>query len=76
MILYLQVFPTLGHKPVTIGLAVGSEKNLKIFFCSADGYHTIDAESENMSDVTLPNNVRSLQIIVATFRDFLILPTF
>lgn len=62
--LYLQVFPTLGHKPVTVDLAIGSEKRLKIFFSSADGYHIIDAETEVMSDVTLPNNVRSLEITV------------
>nr|XP_044619177.1 nik-related protein kinase [Equus asinus] len=52
----IKVFPTLGHKPVTVDLAIGSEKRLKIFFSSADGYHIIDAESEIMSDVTLPNN--------------------
>lgn len=63
LVLYLQVFPTLGHKPVTVDLAIGSEKRLKIFFSSADGYHIIDAESEVMSDVTLPNNVRSLENI-------------
>ncbi|KAI5937077.1 Nik-related protein kinase [Manis javanica] len=51
-----KVFPTLGHKPVTVDLAIGSEKRLKIFFSSADGYHIIDAETEVMSDVTLPNN--------------------
>nr|XP_040139771.1 nik-related protein kinase isoform X3 [Ictidomys tridecemlineatus] len=55
-LLKLKVFPTLGHKPVTVDLAIGSEKTLKIFFSSADGYHIIDAESEVMSDVTLPNN--------------------
>ncbi|XP_057351583.1 nik-related protein kinase [Manis pentadactyla] len=54
--LKLKVFPTLGHKPVTVDLAIGSEKRLKIFFSSADGYHIIDAETEVMSDVTLPNN--------------------
>ncbi|XP_074247650.1 nik-related protein kinase isoform X2 [Saimiri boliviensis] len=52
----IKVFPTLDHKPVTVDLAIGSEKRLKIFFSSADGYHIIDAESEVMSDVTLPNN--------------------
>uniref|UniRef100_A0A7N5KEF9 non-specific serine/threonine protein kinase n=1 Tax=Ailuropoda melanoleuca TaxID=9646 RepID=A0A7N5KEF9_AILME len=52
----IKVFPTVGHKPVTVDLAIGSEKRLKIFFSSADGYHIIDAESEVMSDVTLPNN--------------------
>ncbi|ELV09213.1 Nik-related protein kinase [Tupaia chinensis] len=52
----IKVFPTLGHKPVTVDLAIGSEKRLKIFFSSANGYHIIDAESEVMSDVTLPNN--------------------
>uniref|UniRef100_H0Y0F9 non-specific serine/threonine protein kinase n=1 Tax=Otolemur garnettii TaxID=30611 RepID=H0Y0F9_OTOGA len=54
----IKVFPTLGHKPVTVDLAIGSEKRLKIFFSSSTGYHSIDAESEVMSDVTLPNNVR------------------
>lgn len=58
LVLYLQVFPTSGLKPVTVDLAVGSEKKLKIFFSSANGYHIIDAESEVMSDVNLPNNVR------------------
>uniref|UniRef100_G1P7F5 non-specific serine/threonine protein kinase n=1 Tax=Myotis lucifugus TaxID=59463 RepID=G1P7F5_MYOLU len=52
----IKVFPTLGHKPVTVDLAIGSEKRLKIFFSSANGYHIIDAESEVMSDVALPNN--------------------
>ncbi|VCX42107.1 unnamed protein product, partial [Gulo gulo] len=52
----IKVFPTVGHKPVTVDLAIGTEKRLKIFFSSADGYHIIDAESEVMSDVTLPNN--------------------
>ncbi|XP_077743855.1 nik-related protein kinase isoform X2 [Canis aureus] len=52
----IKVFPTVGHKPVTVDLAIGSEKRLKIFFSSTDGYHIIDAESEVMSDVTLPNN--------------------
>ncbi|XP_044091466.1 nik-related protein kinase isoform X2 [Neovison vison] len=52
----IKVFPTAGHKPVTVDLAIGTEKRLKIFFSSADGYHIIDAESEVMSDVTLPNN--------------------
>nr|KAF6294482.1 Nik related kinase [Pipistrellus kuhlii] len=52
----IKVFPTLGHKPVTVDLAIGSEKRLKIFFSSANGYHIIDAESEVMSDVNLPNN--------------------
>ncbi|XP_038171728.1 nik-related protein kinase [Arvicola amphibius] len=52
----IKVFPTLDLKPVTVDLAVGSEKRLKIFFSSANGYHIIDAESEVMSDVTLPNN--------------------
>uniref|UniRef100_A0A2K6KZ25 non-specific serine/threonine protein kinase n=1 Tax=Rhinopithecus bieti TaxID=61621 RepID=A0A2K6KZ25_RHIBE len=56
-LLKLKVFPTLDHKPVTVDLAIGSEKRLKIFFSSADGYHIIDAESEVMSDVTLPNNI-------------------
>ncbi|XP_049728050.1 nik-related protein kinase isoform X3 [Elephas maximus indicus] len=55
-LLKLKVFPTVGRKPVTVDLAIGSEKRLKIFFSSADGYHIIDAESEVMSDVTLPNN--------------------
>lgn len=58
LLLYFQVFPTLDLKPVTVDLAIGSEKTLKIFFSSANGYHIIDAESEVMSDVTLPNNVR------------------
>nr|XP_036866657.1 nik-related protein kinase isoform X3 [Manis javanica] len=58
----IKVFPTLGHKPVTVDLAIGSEKRLKIFFSSADGYHIIDAETEVMSDVTLPNN--PLKIII------------
>jgi Nik-related protein kinase len=53
-----QVFPTRDLKPLTVDLAVGSEKTLKIFFSSANGYHIIDAESEVMSEVTLPNNVR------------------
>ncbi|KAM9576630.1 nik-related protein kinase [Trichechus inunguis] len=52
----IKVFPTVGRKPVTVDLAIGSEKRLKIFFSSADGYHIIDAESEVISDVTLPNN--------------------
>ncbi|XP_058515001.1 nik-related protein kinase isoform X1 [Ochotona princeps] len=55
-LLKLKVFPTSGLKPVTVDLAVGSEKKLKIFFSSANGYHIIDAESEVMSDVNLPNN--------------------
>ncbi|XP_042544148.1 nik-related protein kinase [Dipodomys spectabilis] len=52
----IKVFPTLGYKPVTVDLAIGPEKTLKIFFSSADGYHIIDTESEVISDVTLPNN--------------------
>lgn len=52
----IKVFPTHDLKPVTVDLAVGSEKTLKIFFSSANGYHIIDAESEVMSDVTLPSN--------------------
>ncbi|KAG8509343.1 Nik-related protein kinase [Galemys pyrenaicus] len=64
------VFPTVGHKPVTVDLAIGSEKRLKIFFSSADGYHIIDAESEVMSDVTLPNN--PLEIIIP--QNIIILP--
>ncbi|XP_041492978.1 nik-related protein kinase-like [Microtus oregoni] len=52
----IKVFPTPDLKPVKVDLAVGSEKTLKIFFSSANGYHSIDAESEVMSDVTLPNN--------------------
>ncbi|KAB1252785.1 Nik-related protein kinase, partial [Camelus dromedarius] len=66
----IKVFPTLGHKPVTVDLAIGSEKRLKIFFSSADGYHIIDAESEVMSDVTLPNN--PLEIIIP--QNIIILP--
>ncbi|XP_064218102.1 nik-related protein kinase isoform X3 [Aotus nancymaae] len=69
-LLKLKVFPTLGHKPVTVDLAIGSEKRLKIFFSSADGYHIIDAESEVMSDVTLPNN--PLEIIIP--QNIIILP--
>ncbi|XP_007952414.1 nik-related protein kinase [Orycteropus afer afer] len=69
-LLKLKVFPTLGHKPVTVDLAIGSEKRLKIFFSSADGYHIIDAESEAMSDVTLPNN--PLEIIIP--QNIIILP--
>ncbi|XP_034341504.1 nik-related protein kinase isoform X2 [Arvicanthis niloticus] len=52
----IKVFSTRDVKPVTVDLAIGSEKTLKIFFSSANGYHIIDAESEVMSDVTLPNN--------------------
>ncbi|XP_029411918.1 nik-related protein kinase isoform X1 [Nannospalax galili] len=52
----IKVFPTLGYKPVTVDLSIGSEKRLRIFFSSANGYHIIDAESEVMSDVALPNN--------------------
>ncbi|XP_016061894.1 PREDICTED: nik-related protein kinase isoform X1 [Miniopterus natalensis] len=66
----IKVFPTLGHKPVTVDLAIGSEKRLKIFFSSANGYHIIDAESEVMSDVTLPNN--PLEIIIP--QNIIILP--
>ncbi|XP_074247649.1 nik-related protein kinase isoform X1 [Saimiri boliviensis] len=66
----IKVFPTLDHKPVTVDLAIGSEKRLKIFFSSADGYHIIDAESEVMSDVTLPNN--PLEIIIP--QNIIILP--
>uniref|UniRef100_A0A8D2HXC0 non-specific serine/threonine protein kinase n=1 Tax=Urocitellus parryii TaxID=9999 RepID=A0A8D2HXC0_UROPR len=66
----IKVFPTLGHKPVTVDLAIGSEKTLKIFFSSADGYHIIDAESEVMSDVTLPNN--PLELIIP--QNIIILP--
>uniref|UniRef100_A0A8C8ZJ29 Nik-related protein kinase n=1 Tax=Prolemur simus TaxID=1328070 RepID=A0A8C8ZJ29_PROSS len=69
-LLKLKVFPTLGHKPVTVDLSVGSEKRLKVFFSSADGYHIIDAESEVMSDVTLPNN--PLEIIIP--QNIIILP--
>ncbi|XP_008055426.1 nik-related protein kinase [Carlito syrichta] len=69
-LLKLKVFPTLGHKPVTVDLAIGSEKRLKVFFSSADGYHIIDAESEVMSDVTLPNN--PLEIIIP--QNIIILP--
>lgn len=49
---------------MTVDLAIGSEKSLKVFFSSADGYHITDAESEVMSHMILPNNVRSLEIIV------------
>ncbi|PNI29607.1 NRK isoform 4 [Pan troglodytes] len=66
----IKVFPTLDHKPVTVDLAIGSEKRLKIFFSSADGYHLIDAESEVMSDVTLPKN--PLEIIIP--QNIIILP--
>uniref|UniRef100_G3SPL0 non-specific serine/threonine protein kinase n=1 Tax=Loxodonta africana TaxID=9785 RepID=G3SPL0_LOXAF len=66
----IKVFPTVGRKPVTVDLAIGSEKRLKIFFSSADGYHIIDAESEVMSDVTLPNN--PLEIIIP--QNIIILP--
>uniref|UniRef100_A0A8C0NE37 non-specific serine/threonine protein kinase n=1 Tax=Canis lupus familiaris TaxID=9615 RepID=A0A8C0NE37_CANLF len=66
----IKVFPTVGHKPVTVDLAIGSEKRLKIFFSSTDGYHIIDAESEVMSDVTLPNN--PLEIIIP--QNIIILP--
>ncbi|ELK25197.1 Nik-related protein kinase [Myotis davidii] len=66
----IKVFSTLGHKPVTVDLAIGSEKRLKIFFSSANGYHIIDAESEVMSDVTLPNN--PLEIIIP--QNIIILP--
>ncbi|XP_044924244.1 nik-related protein kinase isoform X3 [Mustela putorius furo] len=66
----IKVFPTAGHKPVTVDLAIGTEKRLKIFFSSADGYHIIDAESEVMSDVTLPNN--PLEIIIP--QNIIILP--
>nr|XP_025870703.1 nik-related protein kinase [Vulpes vulpes] len=69
-LLKLKVFPTVGHKPVTVDLAIGSEKRLKIFFSSTDGYHIIDAESEVMSDVTLPNN--PLEIIIP--QNIIILP--
>ncbi|XP_055463284.1 nik-related protein kinase [Psammomys obesus] len=69
-LLKLKVFPTLDLKPVTVDLAVGSEKTLKIFFSSANGYHIIDAESEVMSDVALPNN--SLEIIIS--QNLVILP--
>ncbi|XP_053435711.1 nik-related protein kinase [Nycticebus coucang] len=69
-LLKLKVFPTLGHKPVTVDLAIGSEKRLKIFFSSSTGYHSIDAESEVMSDVTLPNN--PLEIIIS--QNIIILP--
>nr|CAD98108.1 hypothetical protein [Homo sapiens] len=69
-LLKLKVFPTLDHKPVTVDLAIGSEKRLKIFFSSADGYHLIDAESEVMSDVTLPKN--PLEIIIP--QNIIILP--
>nr|XP_023409584.1 nik-related protein kinase [Loxodonta africana] len=69
-LLKLKVFPTVGRKPVTVDLAIGSEKRLKIFFSSADGYHIIDAESEVMSDVTLPNN--PLEIIIP--QNIIILP--
>ncbi|XP_032187110.1 nik-related protein kinase isoform X3 [Mustela erminea] len=69
-LLKLKVFPTAGHKPVTVDLAIGTEKRLKIFFSSADGYHIIDAESEVMSDVTLPNN--PLEIIIP--QNIIILP--
>ncbi|XP_077001673.1 nik-related protein kinase [Tamandua tetradactyla] len=67
-----KVFPTLGHKPVTVDLAIGPDKRLKIFFSSADGYHIIDAESEVMSDVTLPNN--PLEIIIP--QNIIILPDY
>ncbi|XP_045850398.1 nik-related protein kinase [Meles meles] len=66
----IKVFPTAGHKPVTVDLAIATEKRLKIFFSSADGYHIIDAESEVMSDVTLPNN--PLEIIIP--QNIIILP--
>ncbi|KAM9180299.1 nik-related protein kinase [Dugong dugon] len=69
-LLKLKVFPTVGRKPVTVDLAIGSEKRLKIFFSSADGYHIIDAESEVISDVTLPNN--PLEIIIP--QNIVILP--
>uniref|UniRef100_A0A2K6FD26 non-specific serine/threonine protein kinase n=1 Tax=Propithecus coquereli TaxID=379532 RepID=A0A2K6FD26_PROCO len=69
-LLKLKVFPTLGHKPVTVDLSIGSEKRLKVFFSSADGYHIIDAESEVISDVTLPNN--PLEIIIP--QNIIILP--
>ncbi|KAM4818447.1 nik-related protein kinase [Thomomys bottae] len=55
-LLKLKVFANLGYKPVTVDLAIGPEKTLKIFFSSANGYHIIDAETEVISDVTLPNN--------------------
>ncbi|KAM5290999.1 LOW QUALITY PROTEIN: nik-related protein kinase [Glossophaga mutica] len=51
----IKVCPMLGHKPMTVDLAIDSEKRLKVFFSSADGYHIIDAESEVMSDMILPN---------------------
>ncbi|XP_040600384.1 nik-related protein kinase [Mesocricetus auratus] len=69
-LLKLKVFPTPDLKPVTVDLAIGSEKTLKIFFSSANGYHIIDAETEVMSDVTLPNN--SLEIIIS--QNIIILP--
>ncbi|KAM6143286.1 nik-related protein kinase [Erethizon dorsatum] len=69
-LLKLKVFPTPDHKPVTVDLAVGSEKRLKIFFSSENGYHIIDAESEVISDVILPSN--PLEIIIP--QNIIILP--
>lgn len=64
------MFPTHDLKPVTVDLAVGSEKTLKIFFSSANGYHIIDAESEVMSDVTLPSNVRDFRSLEVNVKHF------
>ncbi|XP_021097282.1 nik-related protein kinase isoform X1 [Heterocephalus glaber] len=66
----IKLFPTLDHKPVTVDLTMDSERRLKIFFSSENGYHIIDAESEVLSDVILPSN--PLEIIIP--QNIIILP--
>lgn len=47
-------FPNLQHKPLLVDLAIEEETRMKVLYGSNAGFHAIDLDSGNVSDIYVP----------------------
>lgn len=59
LLLALQSFGDLVHKPLLVDLTVEEGQRLKVIYGSCAGFHAVDVDSGSVYDIYLPTHVRT-----------------
>lgn len=66
LILTLQSFAELMHRPLLVDLTVEEQTRLKVIYGSAEGFHAVDLDSAIVYDIYLPKHVSRAFVIHST----------
>ena len=62
LLLVIQSFPELKHKPQLVDLTVEEGQRLKVVYGSSMGFHAIDLDTSSVFDLYIPSHVSSLPL--------------